>query len=389
MENHAISIFEALALGVVQGLTEFLPISSTAHLRVVPAVMHWQDPGAAYSAVIQLGSVLAVLVYFFKDIVEIAGGAFKGLKQKDFGCRDVRLAGAIVIGTMPVCIVGLILKKMLEQDDGPFRSLYVIGGAAIFMGLALLVAEKVGKQTRNIDNMGAKDGLLVGLGQAMAKIGKKAVIALREPSLGPVFGIKGGAAGGGYSQVLPMEDINLHFTGDMHAITSANNLFIWAQSTPLGAEGWFYDFCQSSEIHSHHTSMESPTWSPEKERLARLLAPDEGSFQREYLATFVSSGSSAFMDQTIDFARDSGLFEKGEITYQSKKYLSSAQIEAMPGNVYIGVDWNIAANGTKITVWKEPAGMSGRIIYQDVISVEHPIYTQMTAVDRLFELCEK
>ena len=63
-----------------------------------------------------------------------------------------------------------------------------------------------------------------GLGQAMAKIGKKAVIALREPSLGPVFGIKGGAAGGGYSQVLPMEDINLHFTGDMHAITSANNL---------------------------------------------------------------------------------------------------------------------------------------------------------------------
>lgn len=179
------------------------------------------------------------------------------------------------------------------------------------------------------------------------------------------------------------------FTALSGLITSANNLFIWAQSTPLGAEGWFYDFCQSSEIHSHHTSMESPTWSPEKERLARLLAPDEGSFEREYLARFISTGSSAFTDQTIDFARDSGLFEKGEITYQSKKYLSSAQIEAMPGNVYIGVDWNIAANGTKITVWKEPAGMSGRIIYQDVISVEHPIYTQMTAVDRLFELCEK
>jgi len=170
MENHAITIVEALALGVVQGLTEFLPISSTAHLRVVPAVMHWQDPGAAYSAVIQLGSVLAVLVYFFKDIVEIAGGAFKGLKEKDYGCRDVRLAGAIILGTIPVCVVGLVLKKLLEQDNGPFRSLYVIGGAAIFMGLALLVAEKVGKQARNIDNMGAKDGLLVGLGQAMALI---------------------------------------------------------------------------------------------------------------------------------------------------------------------------------------------------------------------------
>ena len=71
-----------------------------------------------------------------------------------------------------------------------------------------------------------KSTVTVGLGQALNKIGKKAVIALREPSLGPVFGIKGGAAGGGYAQVVPMEDINLHFTGDMHAITSANNLIM-------------------------------------------------------------------------------------------------------------------------------------------------------------------
>jgi hypothetical protein len=179
------------------------------------------------------------------------------------------------------------------------------------------------------------------------------------------------------------------FTALSGLLTSANNLFIWAQSTPLGAEGWFYEFCQNAEIHSHHTSMESPTWTPEKEKLARLLAPDEASFDREYKAKFVSAGSSAFTDETVDVARDVALFEKGQILYQGKRYLSSEQIEQMPGNTYIGVDWNIAANGTKITIWKEPAGLSGRIIYQDVISIEHPVYTQMTAVDKLFELCEK
>lgn len=170
MENQSISIIEALVLGVVQGLTEFLPISSTAHLRVVPALLHWPDPGVAYSAVIQLGSLIAVLVYFRKDIIEIALGALAGLKKKDLADRNVRLAGAIILGTMPVCVVGLALKKLLEMDGGPLRSLYVIGGAAIFMGLALLVAEKVSKHTRTIDNMGVKDGLLVGLGQAMALI---------------------------------------------------------------------------------------------------------------------------------------------------------------------------------------------------------------------------
>ena len=79
----------------------------------------------------------------------------------------------------------------------------------------------------------------IGLGEAMARIGKKAVIALREPSLGPVFGVKGGAAGGGYAQVVPMEDINLHFTGDMHAITSANNTVErCVQSPPAGQHAW-------------------------------------------------------------------------------------------------------------------------------------------------------
>ncbi len=176
MEEHinaaagSISLVEAIVLGIVQGLTEFLPISSTAHLRVVPSLLHWQDPGVAYSAVIQLGSLIAVLAYFYKDIFQIAFGSLKALIEKDFGSRDLRLAGAIIIGTMPVCVVGLLLKHLLEQNDGPFRSLTVIGCAAIFMGLALIAAEKLGKHTRVLDQMGVRDGLLVGLGQAMALI---------------------------------------------------------------------------------------------------------------------------------------------------------------------------------------------------------------------------
>lgn len=176
MEEHinaaagSISLIEAIVLGIVQGLTEFLPISSTAHLRVVPSLLHWQDPGVAYSAVIQLGSLIAVLAYFYKDIFQIASGSLKALKEKDFASRDLRLSGAIIIGTMPVCIVGLLLKHLLEQNDGPFRSLTVIGCAAIFMGLALIAAEKLGKHTRVLDEMGVRDGLLVGLGQAMALI---------------------------------------------------------------------------------------------------------------------------------------------------------------------------------------------------------------------------
>lgn len=163
-------LVQAVVLGVVQGLTEFLPISSTAHLRVVPAVLGWKDPGTAYSAVIQLGSVAAVLTYFFKDLLTIATGSFTALKERNFADQNLRLAGGIILGTIPICVLGLILKSLLEQDDSPLRSLTVIGAASICMGLLLLVAEKMGKHTRGLENMGAKDGLIVGIGQAMALI---------------------------------------------------------------------------------------------------------------------------------------------------------------------------------------------------------------------------
>lgn len=172
-----VPLMEAFVLGVVQGLTEFLPISSTAHLRVVPALFGWHDPGTAYSAVIQLGSVAAVFCYFFKDLLALAKGAVaeiiamgakEPIEPKD--SSDLRMVCSIILGTIPICVLGLFLKPMLEMEGSPLRSLNVIGGASIFMGVLLLIAERVARHTRSINQTGVRDGLIVGLGQAMALI---------------------------------------------------------------------------------------------------------------------------------------------------------------------------------------------------------------------------
>src|SRR5437764_15098075 len=118
------SILEAIVLGLVQGLTEFIPISSTAHLEIVPVLLGWGDPGAAASAVIQFGTLLAAIIYFFRDIVRLAAGFFRGLVNRH-PLKDVdsREAWLVVIGTIPVVIIGLLLKKHIEST---FRGLWVI-----------------------------------------------------------------------------------------------------------------------------------------------------------------------------------------------------------------------------------------------------------------------
>jgi undecaprenyl-diphosphatase len=172
MLNQAESMdtLQAVVLGVVQGLTEFLPISSTAHIRAVPALLGWADPGVDFTAVIQLGSVLALFTYFRNDIVSLAAGSFKALRKGDLESKEARIAGAIMVGTIPVCVIGILFKEILEQDGGPLRSLYVIGIASIVMGLLLLAAEKLAKHIRTLDSIGVKDGLIIGLGQALALI---------------------------------------------------------------------------------------------------------------------------------------------------------------------------------------------------------------------------
>jgi undecaprenyl-diphosphatase len=164
------NLLEAAVLGIVQGLTEFLPISSTAHLRVVPALLGWDDPGAAYSAVIQLGSVIAVIGYFWSDLFSLARGSLKAIQSKDLNNHDLKLVLGILFGTIPICILGLLLKPLLEADHSPLRSLQVIGSASIGMGLLLFAAENTGKRIRTMENLSINDGFLVGLGQCLALI---------------------------------------------------------------------------------------------------------------------------------------------------------------------------------------------------------------------------
>lgn len=157
------TIFQSIVYGVVQGLTEFLPVSSTAHLRVVPALLNWPDPGAAFTAVIQLGTVLAVLIYFWNDLVK----AFLGLFSKDRQSVEFKTGWAVFIATIPIVILALLLKKYIE---GPLRSLYVISFSLIFMGVLMWIVEKKFEGKRTLEDVNLSDGLKVGLLQAVALI---------------------------------------------------------------------------------------------------------------------------------------------------------------------------------------------------------------------------
>lgn len=162
------NLLQAAVLGIVQGLSEFLPISSTAHLRIVPALLGWQDPGAAYTAIIQLGTALAVVVYFARDIWRIARAWLSGLARREpFAELDSRMGWYVIVGTVPVVVLGLALKKFIENE---FRSLYVIAGAAIGMALVLALAEKLARHVRSLESVTMKDAVGVGLAQAVALI---------------------------------------------------------------------------------------------------------------------------------------------------------------------------------------------------------------------------
>lgn len=159
---------EAVVLGLVQGLTEFLPISSTAHLRIVPALLGWKDPGAAYSAVIQLGTVGAVLVYFAKDLLQLTRAFLRGLiDRQPFGTLESRLAWFVGLGTVPIGVCGLLFKKTIETS---LRSLFVISASLIVLAVVLFVVERVASHRRTLGEMTLKDGLVIGLWQAVALI---------------------------------------------------------------------------------------------------------------------------------------------------------------------------------------------------------------------------
>jgi undecaprenyl-diphosphatase len=157
-------------LGVVQGITELLPISSTAHMRIVPALFGWQDPGSAFSAAMQLAALAAVLSYFWSDVRGIVTGSATALVRREFANPHFRLALYIVIATVPIGIAGLTLSNLLNTCSSPLRNLAVIGGACIGMAILLAFAEMYARHRRMIVQASLADAILVGVAQIGALI---------------------------------------------------------------------------------------------------------------------------------------------------------------------------------------------------------------------------
>ncbi|MFE5137148.1 undecaprenyl-diphosphate phosphatase [Streptomyces fagopyri] len=174
------SWFESLILGLVQGLTEFLPVSSSAHLRLTAAFSGWHDPGAAFTAITQLGTEAAVLIYFRKDVGRILVAWFRSLTSKEMRRNhDAQMGWLVIVGSIPIGVLGVTLK---DQIEGPFRDLRVTATMLIVMGVVIGVADRLAardesggkhrapKQRKTIENLNTKDGLLYGLCQAMALV---------------------------------------------------------------------------------------------------------------------------------------------------------------------------------------------------------------------------
>ena len=161
-------LLRALVLGTLQGLTEFLPISSSAHLAIFPRFFGWDDPGAAYTAVVQIGTEVAVVLYFWRDIWTIGSGWVRGL----FSARarqepQWRMGWFIIVGSLPIVLVGLALEDLIDRE---FRNLWVIGAMLVSLGLVLGLAEKFGRKERAIEQLTWRHAVLLGGAQAAAVV---------------------------------------------------------------------------------------------------------------------------------------------------------------------------------------------------------------------------
>ena len=166
--TEAVTWFEAIILGIVQGLTEFLPISSTAHVLIVSQIFGWQDPGAAFSAVTQIGTEIAVLVYFRNDIARIISNWFRSLRDASLRTNlDARMGWYIIIGTIPISLLGLIFSDQIETAA---RNLWLVAIMLIVFGVVLGVADALGSRKHDLTELNRRDGLLFGIGQAFALI---------------------------------------------------------------------------------------------------------------------------------------------------------------------------------------------------------------------------
>ena len=161
-------LIQAIVLGIVQGLTEFLPISSTGHVLLVPVVFGWEDPGSGFSAVIQLGTMGAVLAYFRSDLARIAKAWFRGFRLRPQDrAKEWTLGWAIIIGTMPVVVAGLLLEDWIDNGS---RSIVLVAAMLIGVGLLMALAERLGRGARRIENMSVQDGVVIGFWQCLALV---------------------------------------------------------------------------------------------------------------------------------------------------------------------------------------------------------------------------
>jgi undecaprenyl-diphosphatase len=163
-----VNAIQAIVLGIVQGLTEFLPISSTAHLRIVPAFLGWDDPGAAFTAVIQLGTMAAVLLYFRDDLWRVARTWLQSLTRPELrSTLDARMGWYLIIATIPIGILGLIFSDQIESGA---RNLYLIGTTLIVLGLVMGYADMESRRERELEDVTTKDGVTIGFAQAAALV---------------------------------------------------------------------------------------------------------------------------------------------------------------------------------------------------------------------------
>lgn len=162
------SWFEAIVLGLVQGLTEFLPISSSAHILIVSRIFGWGDPGAAFTAVSQIGTEVAVLIYFRHDIARILRAWFRSLTDSSVRASlDARIGWYVIVGTIPIAALGLTFASVIETSA---RNLWLVASVLIVFGVVLGLADRFGRKTKELDSLNVRDGVLFGLGQALALI---------------------------------------------------------------------------------------------------------------------------------------------------------------------------------------------------------------------------
>lgn len=167
-DQHNVNLLQAVVYGIVQGLTEFLPISSTAHLRIVPALFNWDDPGAPFTAVIQLGTTAAVVLYFWREFVHVSSAWIRGLVDKSVrGTLEYRMGWYLILATIPVSIFGVAFSHQIETGA---RNLWIISATMIALAFALMWAERVGTRAREEEDLDGRDAVVVGTAQALSLI---------------------------------------------------------------------------------------------------------------------------------------------------------------------------------------------------------------------------